>query len=486
MPMSSIPHQLKDSSFWKTDSYINGKWVSAANRFGVTDPGTGEILDQVSDCGGEETKRAVDSAHATFAKWSVTTGKERGVILEKLAALLKEAEDDFATIITLENGKSIFESKVEVAMSVGQLEWMAGEAVRCYGDFIPSAIPNVRNVVVKQPIGVVGIITPFNFPLSMGVRKMAAAWAAGCTVVCKAPRETPFSSLAFAVLCERAGLPAGVYNVITTSSSSSFGREITSNPIVRKISFTGSTGVGRLLAAQCAPTLKKCSFELGGNAPFIVFDDADLPKAIEVASATKFRCSGQVCIATNRVLVQAGIFDKFAQGLVEKVKGFHVGHGTAAATTHGPLINKSAVAKMNEHVQDAISQGGELLIGGKHLQGNFYEPTVIKGGSPSMLVHTDETFGPLALLYKFETEEEAIALSNDTDYGLAGYFFAKDLARVWRVAEALNVGMVGVNGASVSQPCAPFGGVNQSGYGREGSKYGIEEYQEIKLIAMAI
>ncbi|KAK4048335.1 hypothetical protein OIV83_004857 [Microbotryomycetes sp. JL201] len=483
------PAQLKDKSLWHTSNLINGEWVSGSKTFSVTDPATGSVLDEVADLSVEETRKAIQDAHTAFLSWTKLTGKQRGDILAKLATLMRENMDDLATIITLENGKSLSEAVVEVNMSIGQVEWMSGEAQRGYGDVIPSALPNVRNLVIKQGVGVAAIITPWNFPQSMIVRKAAAAFAAGATIISKAPRETPFSSLAFGELCMRAGLPKGVYNVITTKSSSVVGAELCSNPLVRKLSFTGSTNIGRVLAAQSALTLKKCSFELGGNAPFIVFDDISDKKfdaAVESAAAVKFRCSGQVCIASNRLLIQRGIYERFADALVRKVKSFKVGAGLDPSTTHGPLINGAAVEKVDEHVHDAVSKGAQLLQGGKKLGDNFYEPTVLSGGTDDMLVSVDETFGPLALLYVFDTEEEAIAIANKTEYGLAGYFWSDNLSRVWRVAEALNVGMVGINGASVSQPCAPFGGVNQSGYGREGSRYGMEEYQEVKLVAMTV
>ncbi|KAM0791190.1 hypothetical protein ACM66B_005673 [Microbotryomycetes sp. NB124-2] len=483
------PAQLKDKSLWHPTALINGEWVASSKNFPVFDPATGSTLDDVADLGATETRKAVDDAHKAFLSWTKRTGKERGDILAKLAILMKENIDDLATIITLENGKSLSEAKVEVNMSIGQVEWMSGEAQRGYGDVIPSAFPNVRNLVIKQGVGVAAIITPWNFPQSMIVRKAAAAFAAGATIVAKAPKETPFSALAFGDLCLKAGLPKGVYNVITTKSSSVVGAELCSNPLVRKLSFTGSTNIGRLLAAQSASTLKKCSFELGGNAAFIVFDDIDDKKfdaAVESAAAVKFRCSGQVCIASNRLLIQRGIYERFADALVRKVKEFKVGAGIDPSTTHGPLINAAAVDKVDEHVQDAVSKGAKLLQGGKRLGDNFYAPTVLSGGTDDMLVSVDETFGPLALLYVFDTEEEAIAIANDTEYGLAGYFWSDNLSRVWRVAEALNVGMVGVNGASVSQPSSPFGGVNQSGYGREGSKYGMAEYEEVKLVAMTV
>ncbi|KAK4053940.1 hypothetical protein OIO90_003777 [Microbotryomycetes sp. JL221] len=484
------PTQLQDSSLWHAEeALINGEWIKTEQTFAVTDPATGLVLGQVPILGVKETHKAVETAHKAFLSWTKKTGKERGDVLAKIAALMRLHFDDLATIITLENGKSLSEAKVEVNMSIGQVEWMSGEAQRGYGDVIPSALPNVRNLVIKQGVGVAAIITPWNFPQSMIVRKAAAAFAAGATIVAKAPKETPFSSLAFGDLCLRAGLPKGVYNVVTTNSSSVVGSELCAHPLVRKLSFTGSTPIGRLLAAQSAATLKKCSFELGGNAPFIVFDDIDDAKfdaAVESAAAVKFRCSGQVCIASNRLLIQRGIYERFANALVSKVKQFKVGAGIDASTTHGPLINASAVEKVDEHVHDAINKGAKLLQGGQRLGDNFYAPTVLSGGTADMLVSSDETFGPLALLYVFDTEEEAIALANATEYGLAGYFWSDNLSRVWRVAEAINVGMVGINGASVSQPCAPFGGCNQSGYGREGSKYGMEEYQEIKLVAMTV
>ncbi|GAA5820256.1 hypothetical protein JCM3770_003156 [Rhodotorula araucariae] len=363
-------------------------------------------------------------------------------------------------------------------------DWQRG-----YGDVILSALPNVRNIVIKQAIGVAGIITPWNFPLSMGVRKVAAALAVGATIVAKAPRETPYSSLAFAELCVRAGLLPGCFNVVTTSSRSSVAGKLCANPLVCKISFTGSTNVGRLLAKQSASTLKKCSFELGGNTPLYVlsiFEDADLDAAVESAATTKFRCSGQVCIATNRVLVHSKIYDEFVQRLAARVGSYKVGYGLDPRVTHGPLINAAAVKKVQEHIDDALAHGGSLIAGVKALEGNYFSLTIIGDGSPKMEAGSDETFSPLAILYQFDTNEDAIALANDTDYGLAAYFWTQRLDRAWRVAEALNSGMVGINGASVSQPCAPFGGINQSGYGREGSKYGMEEYQEVKLIAMLV
>lgn len=479
---------LKDGSLIRTQGFIDGKWVDAkeGGTVTVTNPATLEELGHIPEMGLAETREAIDAAARAFKTWSKTTAKQRHDLLLKFFALMKEHEDDLARIITLENGKPLAEAKGENAYSASYLEWFAEEAVRTYGEIIPSAISNLRNVVVKQPIGVVSLLTPWNFPSAMITRKLSAALAAGCTAVIKPPAETPFSCLALVELANRAGIPPGVINVVTTNGNiAEVGKELCQNPVIKKVSFTGSTPVAKLLTGYASSTLKRISIEAGGNAPFIVFDDADIDAAVTGAIACKFRGSGQTCVCANRIYVQSSIYAEFASRLAEKVAAFKVGNGLDKDTTHGPLIHDKAVAKVEHHVEDALSRGAQIVHGGKRLPGpgSFFAPTILSDVPTDALINSEETFGPLAALTKFETEEEVIKLANDTPFGLAGYFFSRDVGRVWRVAEALEVGMVGTNTGVISQAVIPFGGVKQSGLGREGGKYGIDEYTNIKYIA---
>jgi succinate-semialdehyde dehydrogenase/glutarate-semialdehyde dehydrogenase len=483
---------LKDTSLIKHQGYINGQWVDAKDgaKFKVTNPANDEELGMMPDMGAAETKEAIEVAGAAFKSWSQTTAKTRHDLVKKLYNLIMENADDLAKIITLENGKPFAEAKGEVLYSASFYEWFAEEALRTYGQTIPSPFPNLRNVVIKQPIGVCAILTPWNFPQAMNARKVGPALAAGCTVVIKPPAETPYSTMALVELARRAGIPDGVISVVPTHKhTSDVGVEMCESKIVKKVTFTGSTNVAKILAKQSASTLKKISLEAGGNAPFIVFDDADVDKAVEGAIASKFRGSGQTCVCANRIYVQSGVYADFASKLAEKVDQFKVGDGLQEGITHGPLIHGNAIKKVEAHVQDAINRGASILVGGSTLQGasykssNFYAPTVLADVPPDALVTSEETFGPLAALIKFETEEEVIKLANDTDYGLAGYFYSRDIGRVWRVAEALEVGMIGTNTGLISQAYIPFGGVKESGLGREGGPNGIDEYLNVKYIA---
>lgn len=478
---------LKDAGLIKTQGYIDGKWVDAQNSetILVTNPATEEELGTVPEMGLEETQAAISAAGKAFKIWGKTTAKYRHDILKHLYALMQEHHDDLGKIITLENGKTLAEGKGESAYSASFIEWYAEEAVRTYGEHIPSPFPSIRNVVIKQPVGVVSILTPWNFPSAMITRKLGAALAAGCTAIIKPSPETPFSALAIAELARRAGVPDGVINVVTTQKNvEAVGRELCQNKIVKKVSFTGSTPVAKLLYGLASSTLKKVSIEAGGNAPFIVFDDADVEKAVEGAIACKFRGSGQTCVCANRIYVQSSVYADFASKLSEKVAAFRVGNGLDEATTHGPLIHEKAIDKVKRHIDDAVSRGAQVLVGGQRVRGagSFFSPTILSDVPLNAAINTEETFGPVAALIKFETEEEVIALANDTDVGLAGYFFSRDVGRVWRVAEALEVGMVGTNTGLISHATIPFGGVKESGLGREGS-HGIEEYLNQKLIA---
>ncbi|OCH95922.1 succinate-semialdehyde dehydrogenase [Obba rivulosa] len=478
---------LKDASLIRTQGFINGKWVDAqeGGTINVTNPATGEVLGTVPEMAVTETKQAIEAAAEAFKTWSKTTGKQRHNMLKKFYDLMQEHQDDLARIITLENGKPLAEAKGENAYSASFLEWFAEEAVRTYGEVVPSAFPQIRNVVIKQPVGVVSILTPWNFPSAMITRKLAAALAAGCTAVIKPPPETPFSCLALTELATRAGIPAGVINVITTQANvQEVGREMCTNSTVRKVSFTGSTPVAKTLYGLAAGTLKKVSIEAGGNAPFVVFNDADIDEAVAGAIACKFRGSGQTCVCANRIYVQSSVYADFASRLAEKVSAFKVGNGLDSETTHGPLIHERAVEKVQRHVEDAVSKGAQILVGGQRLQGSgtFFAPTVLSDVPAAALVNQEETFGPLAAITRFETEEEVIRLANDTTVGLAGYFYSRDVGRVWRVAEALEVGMVGVNTGLISQNVIPFGGIKESGLGREGG-HGIDEYMNTKLVA---
>ena len=478
---------LKDPSLLRQQSYINGEWCDAddASTITVTNPATGESIGTVPHMGAVETKRAIDAANAAWPAWRKTTAKERSLILRKWNDLMLENADDLALIMTAEQGKPLPEAKGEVAYAASFFEWFGEQAKRIEGDTLQSPWRDRRTVVTREPIGVCAAITPWNFPAAMITRKVGPALAAGCPIVVKPAELTPFSAIALAVLAERAGVPKGVFSVIT-GDSKSIGLEMTSNPIVRKVSFTGSTQVGRLLMAQSAPTIKKLSLELGGNAPFIVFDDADIDAAVEGAIASKYRNAGQTCVCANRLYVQDGVYDQFADKLVAAVAKLKVGNGQQAGVTQGPLIEEKAVVKVEQHIADALSKGARLIAGGKrHALGHsFFQPTILADVDASMLVATEETFGPLAPLFRFKTEAEVIAMANDTEFGLAAYFYSRDIGRVWRVAEALESGMVGVNTGLISNEIAPFGGVKQSGLGREGSKYGMDDYLVMKYICM--
>ena len=480
--------RLEDLNLLRTQCLIGGAWCGAEGgaTFPVGNPANGELLAEVPDMGAGETRRAIAAADAAWPAWRNRTAKERSAVLRKWFELMLAHADDLALLMTSEQGKPLAEAKGEVAYAASFIEWFAEEAKRVYGDTIPATQADKRLIVVRQPIGVCAAITPWNFPAAMITRKVAPALAAGCTVVVKPAEQTPLTALALAELAQRAGFPPGVFNVVTGSAASApkIGGELTGNPTVRKLSFTGSTEVGRLLMAQCAPTIKKLSLELGGNAPLIVFDDADLDAAVEGALASKYRNTGQTCVCANRLLVQDGIYEAFAARLAEAAKKMKVGAGTEAGVLQGPLIDQQALAKVEEHVADALAKGARVLTGGRRhaLGGTFYEPTVIADVTPDMKCAREETFGPVAPLFRFKTEAEAVALANATEFGLAAYFFSRDVARCFRVGEALEYGMVGVNTGIMSNEVAPFGGVKQSGIGREGSKYGIEEYLEIKYL----
>ena len=479
--------QLKDPTLLRHQAYVNGAWADAdgGQTINVSNPATGEHIGTVPLMGAAETRRAIEAANAVWPAWRKKTAKERAAVLRRWHDLILENADDLALIMTTEQGKPLPEAKGEVQFGASFIEWFAEEGKRVAGDTLQSPWPDRRLVITKEPIGVCAAITPWNFPAAMITRKVGPALAAGCPMVLKPAEATPFSALALAVLAERAGVPAGVFSIVT-GAPKDIGGEMTSNPIVRKLTFTGSTQVGRLLAEQCAPTIKKLSLELGGNAPFIVFDDADLDAAVEGAIASKYRNAGQTCVCANRLYVQDSVYDAFAEKLVAAVAKLKVGNGIEAGVTQGPLIDAKAVAKVEEHVADALAKGGRLLAGGKrHALGNgFFEPTIIADVTNDMRVATEETFGPLAPLFRFKTDDEVIALANNTEFGLAAYFYSRDIGRIWRVAEGLETGMVGVNTGLISNEIAPFGGVKQSGLGREGSTYGIEDYLVIKYICM--
>jgi len=482
--------KLNDLALFRMQALVGGVWCGADSgaTFPVTNPASGERLAAVPDMGAAETRRAIEAADRAWPGWRGRTARERAAVLRKWFELMLANAADIAHLMTAEQGKPYGEAMGEVAYAASFVEWFAEEAKRNYGDTIPATQADKRLIVIKQPIGVCAAITPWNFPAAMITRKVAPALAAGCTVVVKPAEQTPLTALALAELAQRAGFPPGVFNVVTGSAASApkIGGELTGNPVVRKLSFTGSTEVGRLLMAQCAPTIKKVSLELGGNAPFIVFDDADLDAAVEGALASKYRNTGQTCVCANRLLVQDGIYDAFAVKLAARVKALRVGGGMEEGVVLGPLIDAQALAKVEEHVADALAKGAKVLTGGRRhaLGGTFFEPTVIAGVTPDMKCAREETFGPVAPLFRFRTEAEAIALANDTEFGLAAYFFSRDVARCFRVGEALEYGMVGVNTGIMSNEVAPFGGVKQSGIGREGSKYGIEDYLEIKYLCM--
>ena len=480
--------RLDDQELLKDKSYIDGKWVAAPGGavFPVINPATGETIASVADLGAAQTHAAIAAAEKAFASWRKRSGKERALILRKWHDLIVAATDDIALIMTSEQGKPLAEARGEVAYAASFVEWFAEEARRVYGDTLPAPGRAQRIVVVRQPVGVCAAITPWNFPAAMITRKVAPALAAGCTAVVKPAEYTPLTALALAELAGRAGIPAGVFNVITGLAAAEIGKALTGSQTVRKLSFTGSTETGRLLMAQSAPTVKKLSMELGGNAPFIVFDDADIEAAVEGAMASKFRNSGQTCVCANRLLVQGGVHDAFAAKLTAKVRALKVGNGVEPGVTQGPLIDVAALEKVQSQLADALAKGARILTGGRPhaLGGTFFEPTVIADATPEMLCARQETFGPLAPLFRFETEEEAIALANNTEFGLAAYFFSQNLNRVIRVAEELEYGMVGINTGLISNEVSPFGGIKQSGFGREGSKYGIEEYLVIKQMCI--
>jgi len=481
---------LKDPSLLVEQAYIAGEWVNAADgkTFAVTNPARGDVIANVADMTREDARRAIEAADKARHEWAARTGKERAAVMRKWYDLMVAHADDLAAILTAEMGKPLAEAKGEILYGASFIEWFGEEAKRIYGETIPGHQRDKRITVLKQPIGVATSITPWNFPNAMIARKVGPALAVGCGMVARPAAETPLSALAMAVLAERGGVPKGVFSVITSSRASDIGKEFCENPRVRKLTFTGSTEVGRILLRQAADQVLKCSMELGGNAPFIVFDDADLDKAVEGAMISKFRNNGQTCVCANRIYVQAGVYDAFAEKLAAAVKKLNVGDGLKDGITTGPLINSDAVDKVQEHIADVVSGGGKVLTGGKAhaLGGTFFEPTVLTGVTSDMKVASEETFGPVAPLFRFETEEEVIHLANNTIFGLASYFFARDIGRITRVQEALEYGMVGVNTGLISTEVAPFGGVKQSGLGREGSSHGVEDYMEVKYVCLSI
>ena len=484
-----IPFAMNDRSLFRQQCYIDGHWQDAdsGKTIRVSNPATGELLGSVPNMGAAETRRGIEAASRAWPAWRAKTAKERATILRKWHDLMMANREDLALLMTAEQGKPLTESRGEIEYAASFIEWFAEEAKRIYGDTIPAHQADKRIVVIKEPIGVCVAITPWNFPAAMITRKAGAALAAGCPTVLKPASATPFSALALAELAERAGVPKGVFSVVT-GVASEVGGEMTGNPLVRKLSFTGSTEIGKVLLAQCAATVKKTSMELGGNAPFIVFDDADLDAAADGAIASKYRNAGQTCVCANRLLVQDSVYDAFAAKLVDRVGKLAVGNGMEAGVAIGPLIDDNAVAKVEEHIGDAIAKGARVVIGGKRhaLGGRFFEPTVLADVNRGMRVANEETFGPMAPLFRFKDEAEAIRMANDTEFGLASYFYSRDLGRVWRVSEALECGIVGINTGLISTAVAPFGGVKESGLGREGSKYGIEDYLEVKYLCMGI
>jgi succinate-semialdehyde dehydrogenase/glutarate-semialdehyde dehydrogenase len=490
MPIAdALNRHLKDKSLLKPAAYIDGEWLETAESgetFAVTNPSTGEVLAVLPNCGVPEARRAIAAAEAAQSEWEARTGKARAAVLRKLYDLMVEHADDLAAIMTAEQGKPVAEAKGEVLYGASYVEWFGEEAKRVYGDTIPGHQPDKRIIIIKQPVGVVATITPWNFPNSMLARKMAPALAAGCAVVSKPAAETPLSAIALAVLAERAGLPPGLFNLLPSTHSSDLGIEFCTNDVVKKISFTGSTGVGRILMRQAADQIKRLGLELGGNAPFIVFDDADLDAAVEGAMISKYRNNGQTCVCANRIYVQAGVYDAFAEKLTAAVGELKVGDGFSQGVTTGPLIDEKAIEKVERHITDALRKGGRLLAGGKRREGLFFEPTILADATADMVLAREETFGPLAPLFRFETVDQVIELANATEFGLASYFYARDLSRVFKVAEALDYGMVGINTGLISTELAPFGGVKQSGHGREGSKYGIEDYLDIKYLCLSV
>jgi len=479
---------LRDSRLLRQQCFIGGAWVDADHQetLSVTNPATGEVLGGVPKLGIAEVKRAIAAAQDALVHWRVRTAKDRSAILRRWFNLMLDHQEDLAVLMTLEQGKPLTESRGEIAYAASFIEWFAEEARRIYGDVIPPHQTDKRIIVTKEPIGVCAAITPWNFPAAMIARKAGAALAAGCTMVVKPAAQTPFSALALCELAERAGMPAGVLNVVT-GSAQAIGAELTANPAIRKLSFTGSTAIGKQLMRECAGTMKRLSLELGGNAPFIVFDDADLDAAVEGAMASKYRNAGQTCVCANRLLVQDGVYEAFAEKLSEAVATqLKVGNGLESGITQGPLIDEAAVVKVEEHIADALSKGARITLGGQRhtLGGTFFQPTILTQVTAEMAVAREETFGPVAPLFRFSTEQDAIRLANDTEFGLASYFYSRDLGRIWRVSEALEYGMVGINTGLISTEIAPFGGMKESGLGREGSKYGIEEYLEIKYLCM--
>ncbi|MEE2997684.1 MAG: NADP-dependent succinate-semialdehyde dehydrogenase [Pseudomonadota bacterium] len=474
---------LKDPNLFREACYINGEWVGAGSNetIDVSNPATGETLGTIPKLGADETREAIEAANKAYPLWRAKTAKERAVVLRKWFELIIENQEDLAKMMTAEQGKPLKESLGEIVYAASFIEWFAEEGKRIYGDTIPQHAPGKRIIVTKEPIGVCAAITPWNFPAAMITRKCGPALAAGCTMVVKPATATPYSALALAELAERAGVPKGVFSVVT-GSSGAIGGEMTSNPIVRKLTFTGSTEIGKLLMEQCAGTIKKTSMELGGNAPFIVFNDADLDEAVEGAMASKFRKTGQTCVCANRLLVQDGVYDEFSEKLTAAVEKMRIGDGLRGETEQGPLIDMAAVEKVEEHIEDAVAKGAKVISGGSRhdLGGSFFQPTVLSEVNTDMKVTREETFGPVAPPYRFDTEAQALDMANDTEFGLAAYFYSRDIGRIWRVMESLEYGIVGVNEGIISTEVAPFGGMKESGTGREGSKYGIEDYLEIK------
>ncbi|KAK4556236.1 hypothetical protein LTR86_006933 [Recurvomyces mirabilis] len=483
---ATIKEVISDPSLIVESSFIGGEWIRGDSTFPVYDPATDKVIAEIADLDRQAFKTAIDHAATAFKSFKQTNEHERSKLLHRWAALIRQHVADLAVILTMENGKTLPEAKGEVEYGASFISWFAEEAIRSYGDVIPSQHPNSTNIVIRQPIGVCAIIAPWNFPIAMITRKLGPAIAAGCTTVVKPPSETPLCALALTKLAVEAGIPPNVLQVVTTKDRSAV-EELYTNPIVKKVSFTGSTGVGKMITAKAAGTMKKVSMELGGNAPYIVFDDADLDAAVDGVLACKFRCSGQTCVCANRLYVQRSVHDEFVEKLLARMKKFKIGSGLDPSVTHGPLVNKAGVRKVKDHIDDAVSKGAKLVYGGEvpaDMQGYFIEPALLTGVTQDMLVAKDETFGPLAPIFAFETVEEVIEMANDTEFGLAGYFFANDLRKVWRVATALEVGMVGVNTGKISAAEAPFGGVKESGLGKEGSKYGLAEFQVMKNITL--
>ena len=480
--------KLDNNALLRTDSYIDGEWRPAKSgaRFPVKNPATGEVIAEIADLSEDEVRGAIEAAHRSWGAWRAKTAKERALPMRRWYELMMAAQEDLARLMTAEQGKPLSESRGEIAYGASFVEWFAEEGKRVYGDVIPTNTQGRRILVLKEPVGVVAAVTPWNFPNAMITRKVAPALAAGCPAVLKPSSATPLSALALAELAARAGIPKGVFNVVTSSKAAKIGKELTTNPLVRKFSFTGSTEIGKQLAAQCASTVKKVSLELGGNAPFIVFDDADLDAAVKGAILSKFRNMGQTCVCANRILVQDGVYDAFAEKLKKAIAGLKVGDGAAAGIDQGPLINMAAIEKVEELIADGVAKGARVTLGGKRhsLGGTFFEPTLITGATQAMQFAREEIFGPVATLFRFKDESDAIRMANDTEYGLAAYFYARDVGRIFRVMEGLEYGIVGVNEGIISTEVAPFGGMKESGTGREGSKYGIEDFLEIKYVAM--